>query len=451
MGRGANVWGGMNQSLPVSYNMLVGSVCAIVQIGANLVSYPIFLYYLGYRQYGVWLVLAVVLSVVQFVAAGVGPSLTQAAAESASRSRREDIWQYVLWCSIATVSCGGLLLLMWPAAMGVTRAAGMDGSISEAVVTLGPWLALVGSMTLAAECTSALVAGIGKIHWVYVANALGQIVLLIASAALLSAGVGIASVLIGFATARVVGLMMLGPMLSGAVRGVRLSWVPSMKIAKRLLKSSGLLLAGTTLNVFMVPFNRWCIAAVAGPSAVPVFDIGYTGSMQIRNVLEFGLRSLVPEAAGLKGVGRRQAILALHARWTVRVMCAGAALYGVAALTAPFLLGLWLRDGLAAGQVETFRMFLVAGFFSLLGTPAYYLLVALRRMGGVFWSYALQAALNGGLMIAALAWKVPHIVLFAAGAMSFAMFVSALWLIVLLRIARSEDEAPLEDPACCPV
>jgi O-antigen/teichoic acid export membrane protein len=432
--------------------MIVGSVCAVVQIGANLVSYPVFLYYLGYRRYGIWLTLAVVLNVVQFIAAGLNPSLMQAAGESASRGRREDIWQYLLWSLTGTVCVGGLLFAAWPVAVGVSRTVGMDAAISEAIVTLGPWLALVGALALAAECTGALAAGMGRIHWVYIANALGQLLVLMASAALLWAGVGIASLLTGFAAGRGLALLMLGPIVYGSVRGGRFSWTPSLGIVKGLLKASGVMLAGTTLNVFMVPFNRWCIAAVAGPAAVPVFDIGYTGSMQIRNVLEFGLRSLVREAAGLTSKGRVEAIRALHATWTKRVIYAGAALYGMAALAAPFLLGLWLRDRLAEGQVETFRLFLAAGFFSLLGTPAYYLLVGLRKWSGVFWSYALQAGVNGGLMIAAVAWSVPHIVLFASAAMSAAMFASAVLLIVRLRALRSaEGETHLEDPACCPV
>lgn len=432
--------------------MLVGSVCAIVQIAANLVSYPIFLSYLGYRQYGVWLTLAVAMNCVQFISAGLGPALTQATAESASNDRYSELAHYLIWSIAGAAFLGCGLLALLPPAMAFAERMQMDPTVVSAMGSIGPWFGLLGALTFAAECIAAMTAGIGKIHYVYIVNAVAQVQLLASTVALFMAGLELPSLVIGFVTARLFVLMMLSPVVFSALTGSRFPLIPSPQVIARLLKAGGVLLAGTSMNVFLLPFNRWCIAAVAGPGAVPVFDIGYTGSMQIRNVLEFGLRSLVPEAAGLRGAGREQAVRRLHAVWLRRVLYGGAALYALAALIAPFLLGLWLQGRMVPEQPAAFRLFLFAGFFSLAGAPAHHLLIGLRRLRVVFWSYVLQAAVNGGAMAAALAWSPSNIILAAAGAMGCAMLASTILLIVRLNRIRSTGEMKhTEDRECCPV
>lgn len=428
--------------------MILGAVCALVQIAANLISYPVFLHYLGYRQYGIWLTLAVVLNVIQFVSSGFNPALMQAVAHSIGRGRREDVVHYLFWPLAGSACAGAGLLLLWPAALWAARVSGMDPALEGAIRLLGPWLAMLAAMTFAAECAGALSAGAGQIHRSYAATAAGQVVLLAASAALLAGGAGLGALVVGFAAARVTVLAMLGPVICralGRVHGFR----PSVPVLAEVLKAGGWMLAGASFNVFLVPLSRWCIAAANGVAAVPVFDIAYTGSMQIRNVLEFGLRALVPEAAGLRAQGSVAAIHKLHAVWWRRVLAAGAALYGAAAMAAPWVLALWLGSRLVPEQAGVLRVFLIAGFASVMGVPAYYLLVGLRRMKDVFWSYVAQAAVNGLVLAGALAGGVGDLLVWSGVAMSAAMLASTALLIAQVR--RSGSRAGVEDPACCPV
>jgi O-antigen/teichoic acid export membrane protein len=255
----------------------------------------------------------------------------------------------------------------------------------------------------------------------------------------------------GFAAARGAVLLMLAPVIhraAGTVRGFR----PSIPVLGNVLKPAGWMLAGSGLSVFVVPLSRWCIAAGNGVAAVPVFDIAYTGSMQIRNVLEFGLRSLVPEAASLKARGNVHQIQRLYAVWTRRMLAAGVALYGLASLAAPWLLTLWLGDRLAPGQLGIFRLFLIAGFFSLLGTPAYYLLVGSHKLRDVFWSYVVQAGVNAAIILTAFLWPVSDVVRMSGVAMGTAMLASTI--VLMLRLKKSYlsgEEEKVKDPACCPV
>src|SRR5581483_5938568 len=70
-----------------------------------------------------------------------------------------------------------------------------------------------------------------------------------------------------------------------------------------LLRVSGSILGGTILTVFLGPFNKWMIAATLGVSEVPIYEIAFGASMQVRNVFEFGLRSLVPEISRVNAIG----------------------------------------------------------------------------------------------------------------------------------------------------
>ncbi len=55
-------------------NMASGFVATIINTVAMVIAYPIYLHFLGYEKYGVWLVLATVLTFAQLDEIGIGIS-----------------------------------------------------------------------------------------------------------------------------------------------------------------------------------------------------------------------------------------------------------------------------------------------------------------------------------------------------------------------------------------
>lgn len=54
---------------------------------------------------------------------------------------------------------------------------------------------------------------------------------------------------------------------------------------------------GSLTGMLFSPFNKLMLSRYTGVSAIPIYEIAFTGSMQIRALFEAGLRALMPEKA----------------------------------------------------------------------------------------------------------------------------------------------------------
>ena len=70
-------------------NMLSGTATTIVNIIVMAVGYPLYLHFLGYEQYGVWLVLTTVLSFASLGTLGIGTAVMKLVAEEHGRGLPE--------------------------------------------------------------------------------------------------------------------------------------------------------------------------------------------------------------------------------------------------------------------------------------------------------------------------------------------------------------------------
>src|ERR1700677_3956670 len=84
-------------------NMGAGSIMALAGTCLSVLSYPIYLHYLGYHRYGLWLVLSVVVSVAQLGNLGIPWALMKLVAEDHGHGDWEGIKTYI------NIGCGILL------------------------------------------------------------------------------------------------------------------------------------------------------------------------------------------------------------------------------------------------------------------------------------------------------------------------------------------------------
>jgi len=68
-------------------NMLSGVVATVVNVVVLAIAYPVYLHFLGYEKYGVWLVLAVVLTFAQLGDLGISSAVIKLVAEGWRKRR----------------------------------------------------------------------------------------------------------------------------------------------------------------------------------------------------------------------------------------------------------------------------------------------------------------------------------------------------------------------------
>ena len=72
--------------------MTSGMAMAVINIAIQLAMYPIYLHYLGYEKYGVWLILATILSFIQLRGNfGIKLAATKLVAEDHSKGNIQGI------------------------------------------------------------------------------------------------------------------------------------------------------------------------------------------------------------------------------------------------------------------------------------------------------------------------------------------------------------------------
>jgi O-antigen/teichoic acid export membrane protein len=145
------------------------------------------------------------------------------------------------------------------------------------------------------------------------------------------------------------------------------------------------------------PFNRVMLSRYAGLASIPMCDIAFTGSLQVKTLIETGLRALMPEVSRLNGVptdGTRQRINELYHQAMRLTLCVGVPLYAVLIAACPVLLRMWLRDGFMEGLADVFRITLAASLISLLVVPSWYILLGLGFARCTLISYAICVSVH---------------------------------------------------------
>ena len=92
-------------------NVSSGIIRAVGNFGIIALSYPLYLYYLGYESYGVWLILATVLTFAQMGNLGISSAITKLVAEEYGRSDTKGMQSYVT-VALAVLSTSGLLIFL---------------------------------------------------------------------------------------------------------------------------------------------------------------------------------------------------------------------------------------------------------------------------------------------------------------------------------------------------
>jgi O-antigen/teichoic acid export membrane protein len=203
-------------------------------------------------------------------------------------------------------------------------------------------------------------------------------------------------------------------------------------------------LASSLINFLLGPLNKLTLTRYVGPSSVPVYDMAFTLTMQIRAVLDSGFRSVMPEVSRLRTLGSEEArrrIRTVHRRAITVVLGLGLPMFGGAIIVAHVALQRWLGVRFRPELVPALRVLLIGGFASLLGVPGYYMLLGSRTVKQVVAANAVQGGVNaaalGGLCSTGLLSAFS-----TAGAASAGIAAGGLYLLLVTRTLA---------PRCTPV
>lgn len=368
-----------------------------------LVSYPLYLHYLGYEKYGVWIVLAAVFQFAQMADFGVPSAITKFVAEDYGRNDLTRIRGYFFM---------GLLLLALPGLIcfigiltlksQIIALFGLTGENGQIALRLVPYIALLTVYVYTVLTVNAVLSGLGRMDLANYFQSVGRVAAVGSSVFLLWLGYGVESLLVGnflsyvvIHLASLVGIRQtLGASVFGRPRLER-------NQLRRFLKYSLEIFGGLTLATAFHPLTKLLISRYAGVASVPVYEIAVNSVRNIRTVIVAGLRALFPEISRLGAIASEQAYARIETlnRMSLRMIWVfSLPLFVPLFVFAPAVLGMWLGRQFVPELVSVFQVVLVAEFISLQCVPAFYILLGLAKTRTVLGSRLIEDALNVGII-----------------------------------------------------
>lgn len=420
-------------------NIASGMATTVVNIAVMAAGYPIYLHFLGYEKYGVWLVLATVLTFAQLGDIGISSAIIKFVAEEYGRNNIKGVQCYITTALAMLCISGGVVLFV--ILFFKTQIIGLfklSDENSKMALWLLPYIGILSVYVFMVQALNAVLSGLGRMDLANYIQLIGRFMLVFIAAVLLFGGRGIESLLIGN-TLSYVFIQIVSFVFIRRIANIRLLQIRRLDVqmGKRILRFGGAVFSGSLISMFLNPFNKLMLSRYAGVSTVPIYEIAYNGSMQIRALFEAALRALMPEISRISAnitIQVKNRIVQLNSRAMKLILMFGIPIYGVLAIFAPLLLRIWLGGKFTETLPGAFRIMLVGTFLSLLGVPAYYILMGAGHVQDTLVSYIIQSAVNVAIMSCVLLFSTVSLVAVVFST-SFGMMVSTLYLI----LAKTEN------------
>jgi len=389
-------------------NMASGVVVTVVNAVAMMAAFPIYLHFLGYEKYGVWLVLATVLSFAQLGNLGIGQAVMKLVAEEHGRGDMEGIQRYVTTALALLFLSGSLALIVILVLKNqIIAAFKLSEANAETALWLLPYIGVLCIYVFIVRALNATLSGLGRMDLANYTQSFGRIVAVTVASILLYSGRGIESLLIGntlsYLSVHVASLICIRRI--AGMRFLRIGNLDAQR-GRRILSFGGTVFGGSVISMLFDPFNKLMLSRYAGVSSVPVYEIAFRGSMQVRGLVEAGLRALMPEISRISANMTRNAkdrISQIYRRAMKLIFLFGIPMYGALIIFAPLLLRIWLGDRFVETIPAAFRIMLIGTFLSLLGVPAYYTLMGTGRVRYTLGAHVVQAIMNFFIVLGILA------------------------------------------------
>ena len=428
-----------------SRNMSAGSIMAIIGTCLSIVSYPIYLHYLGYHSYGLWLVLSVVVSVAQLGNLGIPWALMKLVAEDHGHGDWEGVKTYVnIGCGIILVV--GFILL---GAVMLVRAYivcwfKLGGTDAATVYSMLPYVAMLSVLVLLFSTFNAALGGLGRMDLTSYNEALVQILIILFCGLMLYLGFDLRGMVIGTLSGYCVaqGISFIQVQQIMPIPLIARTCISRQKV-QQLLGTGGWILGGGVCTMMLIPFTRLMLSRYAGLEAVTVNDMCLTGSMRVRSIFDSAFRPMMPEVSSLRGKGRvdlADRVRSIDRRaFLVSIAIALPTFVALMLLMNP-LLHLWLHRSFNPLLPNTFRIALGGAFASLLGSSAYYILIGLGKARDAAFASGIQFTANAAVLLA-IALSIRNItVVEAAVAFGIATASATLFLRARIYLIRRSGE-----------
>lgn len=415
-------------------NVFSGMLSAVGNILILLVSYPIYLKYLGIERYGLWAILSVIASFSALGSLGIDTAVIKYVAEEYGRESKSGVEKYFSTAIITLLIPGILIFFALVASkefiIGVLNIPEKYISIAKALL---PYIVILSISILFVKVIDGTLRGLGRVDLANYYNLGGKVLSVITTVILLKFGYGIWSLFCG----QVLLYVLLGFLAFFTIYkrlGALFFSIGSfdLKCLKKIVGFGGTMTAAQLISMLLQPFNKIVIARYISLSGVTYFEIANKAVTQSRSIFSTGVSAIMPEISRVSAAFKETKIkidnVLKKAMGLVSYL--GIPVFIVLFFWGPFLLRLWLADQYMPEITSAFRIILMGYVANLLTIPIYFLFMGIGKVKYCFINHLVQSILNVIVIIILIILGIINFYLFV-WVYSLSITLSAILLIIL--------------------
>lgn len=372
---------------------------AVVAAGVAAVSYPVYLHLLGYRAYGLWLVLSSVITFSQLGNLGLSQAVAKYVAEEQAKNNLAGVREYVSTACAMILGSGAIVVSI----VTLTRSQlvgllGLHGSDARLSLAMLPVIALLSIYLFLTDLSNNVLNGLGRIDLCNTCSLCAQVLAVTISVPLMlfyrsSIWSLLMATIAAYALTHVISNLLIRRICGQSLYSIR---ALKMSRVRKLMSFGGWMVGSSVISMLINPINRTLLARFGGLSIVPIYDVGLNAASRLRGLIETGHRALSTEVSRISAatVDSSEAQVNRLIQKSTRPVIVIAIPVLLFLSFVPLLLQLWLGTRYVPEISTTVRIMVVANYLSLFATPAYYVLIGRGRARDIFAHFVIQCLMN---------------------------------------------------------
>ncbi|HRY31343.1 MAG TPA: oligosaccharide flippase family protein [Bacteroidales bacterium] len=400
-------------------NVSVSTMTHGLNILIALVSYPVYIRFLGFEQFSLWVTLSVVITFAMLGELGISNAIVKYIANAMADDDRAGIRKiisnsyYIVFLASAVIQI--LILLFNNQIIRILSIPPAFVSISRSMIPLIG----AGIFTfLVFDVIRGVITGMGRLDLSNLLLTGSSAARLLFSVVLLSFKPDIFSLIYGVIITNVL-LVAGGTLIIRRQSGLAaFSFTrPEPSVIKALLHFGSSIIGIQVSNLLSFPIIKILLARMFGLEYVGFFELATKAAYAFRTLFEKGLFAIMPDIAYLskKNAQAAEGNLQIYRKvlkLTRKLAVPALAFFILLSVFSGFLLKLWLGPDFNSRIHGGFLLMQPAILAGLLLLPAYYALMASGREKHCMFEAMIRFILTIGLMTALILWKADFMVVF---------------------------------------
>lgn len=394
----------LNLLSQLNKNIASGALVHGLNIFIALVSYPIFIHYLGFELFSVWTLLSIIISFAQVGDFGISKALIFYTAKEKVQNNFENVKELLSSAIFVLVILALVIqLVLWIFKVKIVSLLAIPPEYIEQSIRVIPLIGLSVFTFLIYDSLIGIITGFGRLD-------LSNLLLLILS--ILKVGFtilflinepSVISMVLGVIISNIILILIVFVIISRKYFNSRIPLTMiTLKSSNKILKYGFPVLGIQALNMLMFPVIKVIMANYLGVIHVGFFELASKAAYSLRTFFEKGLFALMPEISRLHQPDDEKSnkkIQSMVNSFTKKLFYFGIPFFIVFSIISPFLLKFWLNESYNSEILKGFLLIQPGIVTGLLALPSYYALLATKNQSICFYEALLRTILSVSFII----------------------------------------------------